>query len=522
MSADDLDDGDGGPATEAVPIRRVSNTPRAARRPTLPGDPAPKRRLTADSLPRNGQGNGQGNGQATRGGEHRPDDVGPRSSRYRQAHARKQAAAAGADRQEVKRWIPIGAAGALLLGVITFGLLSSNGSSAATSSVAATGSQASLGAVTASTIAEAQPIVTVATSAPVSKTTLTRTISPGMAGTDVKNIQDRLIELGFDPGPADGSYGHLTVSAIWAFKKLVMNEPRENVNDKITPEVWDEMQQPIQVAPRRPNASSTHVEIYLPQQVMVLFKENKPRLIAHISSGELDDQGKPLAYCEDVTVNEKDGQPLEEPVKGTACGLAKTPGGIFKINRMVEGKRVSTLGGMYDPVYFNYGIAIHGAINIPLHPASHGCIRIERHISDYFQSLVSKGDQVYVWNGVKEPEQISKKESLPSFDRFTPDSTVPGVTVTIPPDTEPPASSTTSTTVTPTVTTAVPTQTGSTTSSSTSTTIAKPTTSTVKQTTSTSSAASTAAPSTSSTSSTSTSVVSTAPGTGAPADNLGG
>ena len=43
---------------------------------------------------------------------------------------------------------------------------------------------------------------------------------------------------------------------------------------------------------------------------------------------------------------------------------------------MVEGIRRRALGGMWDPVYFNYGIAMHGALNVPLEPASHGCIRI--------------------------------------------------------------------------------------------------------------------------------------------------
>ena len=72
---------------------------------------------------------------------------------------------------------------------------------------------------------------------------------------------------------------------------------------------------------------------------------------------------------------------------------------MFTYKRQVEGKRVSPLGGMWNPVYFNYGIAVHGAEEVPLEPASHGCVRIPMHISEYFQDTISIGDRILVWNG---------------------------------------------------------------------------------------------------------------------------
>ena len=33
-------------------------------------------------------------------------------------------------------------------------------------------------------------------------------------------------------------------------------------------------------------------------------------------------------------------------------------------------------------------IAIHGAVNVPVMPVSHGAIRIPMHVAEYFQSLV--------------------------------------------------------------------------------------------------------------------------------------
>ena len=89
---------------------------------------------------------------------------------------------------------------------------------------------------------------------------------------------------------------------------------------------------------------------------------------------------------------------------------------MFTYRRMIEGTRNGPLGDMWNPVYFNYGIAVHGALNVPLEPASHGCVRIPMHISEYFQGLIDLGDKVLVWNGEQEPEDVSDLDSLPSFD----------------------------------------------------------------------------------------------------------
>ncbi len=92
---------------------------------------------------------------------------------------------------------------------------------------------------------------------------------------------------------------------------------------------------------------------------------------------------------------------------------------------------------MWDPVYFNYGIAVHGALNVPLQPASHGCIRIPLPLSPTFQELTANGDQVFVFDGVKEPEDYGAQK--PYFNRIDPDySTTTSsttTTTTVPPST---------------------------------------------------------------------------------------
>jgi hypothetical protein len=300
---------------------------------------------------------------------------------------------------------------------------------------------------------------------PTQKTTLAAPVAKGSYGDDVKKVQQRLLELGFAPGPADGAFGDLTQQAVWAYKKLVMKIPRGELEASqtaslITPETWSAMQDPIRIQPRRPEGpGSTHVEIYLPEQVMVVFEGDEPAMIAHIASG--DDQ----EWCELVTYDtDNKGNVLDEPVERDECGISYTPGGVFKFNRRYEGNRQSPLGGMFNPVYFNYGIAVHGAQNVPLQPASHGCIRIHMELSKTFPSLVDNGDRVYVWGqDGREPEQYSRKDALPIFNYRNPNSTTTtsSTTTTVPPTTTSAPTTTVAptTTATPTATTAAPTTT---------------------------------------------------------------
>ncbi|HAP74940.1 MAG TPA: hypothetical protein DCR14_02555, partial [Acidimicrobiaceae bacterium] len=50
--------------------------------------------------------------------------------------------------------------------------------------------------------------------------------------------------------------------------------------------------------PRRPGSGARHMEIYLPEQVAIVFHADVPVLVTHISSGELDENGEPAEFCE--------------------------------------------------------------------------------------------------------------------------------------------------------------------------------------------------------------------------------
>jgi lipoprotein-anchoring transpeptidase ErfK/SrfK len=77
---------------------------------------------------------------------------------------------------------------------------------------------------------------------------------------------------------------------------------------------------------------------------------------------------------------------------------AYTPRGKFVISRQIHGTRKAPLGTIYNPSYFNGGIAIHGSPSVPANAASHGCARIPRFADKDFVDMVSIGMTVYVYD----------------------------------------------------------------------------------------------------------------------------
>jgi peptidoglycan hydrolase-like protein with peptidoglycan-binding domain len=290
---------------------------------------------------------------------------------------------------------------------------------------------------------------------------ISRELKEGVDGEDVRMLQSRLAELKFAPGPIDGVFGRSTVQAVWAFEKLVLKTPRAKATGVVTPAMWDLMRDEVRILPRRQADTARHAEIYLPEQVIVTFLGGTPTLVSHMSSGD----GKP--WCEEVTIDvgeEGNDSPeqvaLGEPLKVGICGESLTPPGIFTFYKRSTGTRETKLGTLYNPVYFNQGIAVHGAILVPLEPASHGCVRIPMSVAQVFPALVQFRDRVYVFDGIKEPEQYGSP--LPPADKpdpayttvptTVPETTVPGTTV--PTSTTKPAATTVPATTVPPTTTA--------------------------------------------------------------------
>ena len=368
----------------------------------------------------------------------------------------------------IGRWTPVVAAAAMLAAVVFVGSTSGEKSTSAGTPFESTTTG---GTTTSSTVREnpgevdssltvppsTQAQVVIPTDPVIIKTQLSKSLKYKSNSDEVRVLQQRLTDLGFAPGEIDGYFGRGTQQALWAFEKLILGTPSDAATGVLTNEMWQIMQDPIAIQPlREVGQGKTHMEIFLDKQVAIVFKNDKPVLVTHISSGTGE------VWCEIAKYNTDEfGQPLAVPIEKDICGVSTTPGGVFQFYRRVKGERIGALGSMWNPVYLNYGIAVHGSRNVPLYPASHGCIRIRMEIADYFPDLVANGDKVYVWDGVKEPEAQTKAERTPPFNYPNPaattsttstSTTVPetiATTPTTPPTTPAPTTSTATTATLP-------------------------------------------------------------------------
>ncbi|MEO6629022.1 MAG: L,D-transpeptidase family protein [Aquihabitans sp.] len=196
----------------------------------------------------------------------------------------------------------------------------------------------------------------------------------GSVGTRSKALQQALSDQRYDAGAPDGKFGTKTTLAVWAYQAL-HGLPRDGI---VTPELEAVIVARVPQEMLRPELGPTHTEIDLTRQVLIVWRDGAPVLITHVSSGSQK------AYCEKTKV-------------GRHCGSANTPLGIYQYGRRVPGWREAPLGRLYNPVYFNGGIAVHGAGSVPNHPASHGCVRIPMSIAEYFPTLVNTGETVEVF-----------------------------------------------------------------------------------------------------------------------------
>jgi lipoprotein-anchoring transpeptidase ErfK/SrfK len=194
-------------------------------------------------------------------------------------------------------------------------------------------------------------------------------LTRGVSGPRTLALQQRLVELHYDPGPLDGEFGAKTLMSVWAFQKL-NGLPADGA---VTAQLWQVMQTAAAPAPLRPDGPPNRVEIDIARQVLLLYDGGQVRLVTHVSTGS----GR--HYCENGH-----------------CGDAVTPVGDFAVYRRIPGWRESPLGMLYNPLYFTGGFAIHGAPSVPDHPASHGCVRVPMHIAEYLPGLVADGEPVYL------------------------------------------------------------------------------------------------------------------------------
>ncbi len=199
-----------------------------------------------------------------------------------------------------------------------------------------------------------------------------RTLSEGMSGADVKALQRRLAALKYYPGTADGAFGNDTLEAVWAFQE-VNGVKVTGVIDAATKRA---LVHPKTYRSHDSRQDANRVEVNLATRVLVLYHNDKIKLISHISSG-----GGYEYAC------------------GSGECTAVTPTGNYRTTVFMPGWVKVPLGEMYNPVFFISTVfAIHGDTYVPVYPASHGCVRVPMDVAAFFHTLVqTPGTEVFVY-----------------------------------------------------------------------------------------------------------------------------
>jgi peptidoglycan hydrolase-like protein with peptidoglycan-binding domain len=179
-----------------------------------------------------------------------------------------------------------------------------------------------------------------------------------------------LANLGYWITKVDGASDDSTRQAVIAFQKVNGLKRTGILNDQFLEALREASR------PTAKYSGAAHVEIDITRQV--IFLVNDDGQVTNVLSTSTGSGEKYLS----------DGK----------WERAYTPRGKFTIARQIKGIRKAPLGTIYNPSYFNGGIAIHGSNSIPVTAASHGCARIPRFADKDFVEMVHIGMPVYVYD----------------------------------------------------------------------------------------------------------------------------
>jgi lipoprotein-anchoring transpeptidase ErfK/SrfK len=193
--------------------------------------------------------------------------------------------------------------------------------------------------------------------------------TPASAQSALGVVEQRLADLRYYVGHVDGIVDEETAHGVTAFQK-VEGLPRTGAVDAAT---WEAMVAAQPPAPLVPGGAGARVEVDVARQVLFLYQGGALAVVLPVSTGS------EVPYCENGS-----------------CGDAVTPPGDFEVYRVGSGWEHGPLGSLYNPLYFNGGIAIHGATSVPPEPASHGCVRIPMGPAEWFPHHVGVGTPVHV------------------------------------------------------------------------------------------------------------------------------
>ncbi|HEX7276173.1 MAG TPA: L,D-transpeptidase family protein [Acidimicrobiales bacterium] len=228
---------------------------------------------------------------------------------------------------------------------------------------------------------------TTTTVAPVEEEVALPGLGQGDSGAAVLALEQRLDALHYDVGAVDGTFDKVTMYAVMAFQKVHGFGRDGRATDEIVAAMAAD---PGTHAALAPQGGPNRVEVDLGRQVLFLYQGGGLTRILPVSTGS-DERFCSEGYCR----------------------YAVTPKGAYTVYRVASGWETGPLGDLYNPLYFNGGIAFHGAYSVPGYPASHGCVRIPMNAAEWFPTVVGNGWPMYVSGGVGDVIGVAQPEAPP-------------------------------------------------------------------------------------------------------------
>jgi len=172
----------------------------------------------------------------------------------------------------------------------------------------------------------------------------------GSRGRTVRLLENTLIAHHFALLHADSAFGADTLEAVYALQKL----SGLSRSGRMSEAAWRALGRST---PPRPRLRGSYIEVDKTKQVLYVVRGGEVALIVPVSTG----------------------------------ATGNTPIGIFHVYSKVPGGAV-----MYYSNYFTGAFAIHGYVDVPPYPASHGCVRVPMWIATHLYGLISMGMRVYI------------------------------------------------------------------------------------------------------------------------------
>jgi len=173
----------------------------------------------------------------------------------------------------------------------------------------------------------------------------------GSAGPAVHALEERLTALHYALERVDSTFGQDTYDAVVAFQK-VNGLARTGL---VTANDWRVL---LRSGIPKAQVAGDAIEVDKTRQVLFVVRHGEAQLVIPVSTG----------------------------------ATGNTPIGEFHVYRKVGGWDWV----LYYPSYFLRGFAVHGYVDVPAYPASHGCVRIPIWVSQRISGLIPYGSRIVI------------------------------------------------------------------------------------------------------------------------------